>query len=220
LTAAVRRGTAVADRPITERGEKWREAFIGAMHNFASRRAPETIGLLDLSGVRRVLDVGGGSGAYSMEMIRVSDRLRATVFDLPEVIGLSQRYVAEGGQGEMIDFLPGDLQTDDFGRGYDLVFVSSIVHMFSPDKNVELTAKCAQALKPGGRLVIKDFIISEDRTWPPDAALFALNMLVGTQAGDTYTEAEIRAWMEQAGLTNIERKDTSFGSALIIGKRV
>jgi SAM-dependent methyltransferase len=120
---------------------------------------------------------------------------------------------------DSIDFLPGDLVEDDFGSGYDLVFVSSIVHMFSPADNQTFVAKCAAALNSGGQLVLKDFVVGEDRTQPADAALFALNMLVGTVAGDTYTEGEIRAWMEQAGLHNIRRIDTSFGSAIITGRK-
>jgi len=220
LTEAVRRGTSVADSSIAKRGDQWREAFIGAMHISAARCAPEVIGLLDLSGVTRILDVGGGSGAYSMEFVRARPESRVTVFDLPEVVPLSRRYIAAGGMSEKIDVCPGDLQTDDLGANYDLIFVSSIAHMFSLDDNRAFIGKCAAALAAGGQLVVKDFIVNEDRTQPPDAVLFALNMLVGTKAGDTYTEAEIRSWMEDAGLGHIQRKDTSFGSALIIGRRM
>jgi 2-polyprenyl-3-methyl-5-hydroxy-6-metoxy-1,4-benzoquinol methylase len=219
LTEAVRRGTSVADRPLAERGEQWREAFIAAMHNSGSRCAPEVVGLLELSGVSRVLDVGGGSGAYSMEFVRARPGIRPTVFDLPEILPLTRRYVADCGMTSMIDFLPGDLATADLGAGYDMVFVSSIVHMFSLADNQAFVAQCVAALNCGGQLVIKDFVVNEDRTQPTDAALFALNMLVGTAAGDTYTEREIRGWMEQAGLHALHRKDTSFGSALIVGRK-
>jgi len=219
LTDAVRRGTAVADRPTEERGKQWLEAFIGAMHTFASQRAPEVVGMLDLSGVTRVLDVGGGSGEYAMELVRTRETIRPVVLDRPEVIPFTRKYIEQNGMTDKIDTVMGDFKTDDFGQGYDMVFVSSIIHMISPGENQSLIGKCARALNPNGQLVIKDFIVSEDRTHPADVALFALNMLVATEKGDTYAGSEVCSWMETAGLSRIERKETGFGGTLIIGRR-
>ena len=220
LTEVVRQGGSVADRAISKRDKKWRAAFIGAMHSFATARAPEVIGLLDMAGVVRILDVGGGSGAYAMEMVRVREGVEPIVFDLPQVIPLTQQYLEQNDMKGKIKTRAGDFKTDDFGKSFDMVFVSSIAHMNSPEENNGLIEKCVRALNHGGQLVIKDFTVSEDRTHPPDAALFALNMLVGTAAGDTYTEAEVSSWMISAGLSEIERKGTSFGSTLIIGRKV
>ncbi|MDP3789539.1 MAG: methyltransferase, partial [Candidatus Omnitrophota bacterium] len=115
--------------------------------------------------------------------------------------------------------IAGDYNNDDFGKGYDLVFLSAVIHKNSPEQNRALIRNSACALRGNGRIVIQDFIMGEDRTRPQWGAFFALNMLVATESGDTYTESEVRAWLKEAGFTGIVRKDTKFGTALIIGKK-
>ena len=219
LTDAVRSGTRTIPWPEGEQGKKWIDAFIAAMHWFAGQRAHEIVGLIEMDGVARVLDVGGGSGAYSMAFVAAREGVTARVFDLPAVVPLTEKYVDQEGFSDKVGTVAGDFTTDELGSGYDLVFVSAIVHANSPDENERLIRKCADALNPGGRVVVQDFIMDEDRTAPAFGALFALNMLVNTAAGDTYTEREIRTWMEHAGLSEIDRKDTDFGSSLIVGRK-
>ena len=218
LTPAVRRGTSVATGLIQVRDEAWLESFIVAMHWRASPQAPSLMGLLDLRGVEQVLDVGGGSGAYAMSFARAQPGLRAVVFDLPNVIPLTNSYILREGMSDRVETIAGDYLTDDFGLGFDLVFLSAIVHSNSFEENRRLIRKCAQALNPRGQVVVVDFIMNEDRTSPVGNALFALNMLVGTKAGDTYRESDIRSWMTDAGLTDIVRRETSFGTSMIIGR--
>ena len=99
------------------------------------------------------------------------------------------------------------------------MFLSAIIHSNSPDQNRTLLRKCALALNPNGTLVVQDFVMNENRTDPPAGAFFSLNMLVGTAAGDTYTESEIRDWMKEAGLSDINRVETPFGSTQVRGRR-
>jgi len=246
LTGAVRRGTSIAiDHPGAS-ATVWRTAFIAAMHERASKIAPTVVGMLDLSRVSRVLDVGGGSGAYAIAFARARKGLSATVFDLPDIIPLTKGYVKREGLSQRIDFLPGDFNIDEIiakspgpvtskggapspngsptARGsnprlYNLVFLSAIIHSNSVQENRMLMKKCVRALNPDGQVVVQDFIMNENRTGPVSAALFALNMLVGTEAGDTYTEKEVHSWMRRAGLSKIVRKDTEFGTTLIIGTK-
>ncbi|MFH1568128.1 MAG: methyltransferase [Gemmatimonadota bacterium] len=218
LTEAVRRGGTPAGA-IDDRGEEWLAAFIAAMHDRARRTAPDLVACFDLDGVTRVLDVGGGSGVYSLAFVRARAGISATVFDLPNVVPLTRRYVAEAGLTDRVDTATGDYNTDPLPGGYDLVFLSAIVHGNSPAQNADLVAKCAAALRPGGRVAVVDFIMDEDRAAPAFGALFALNMLVATAAGDTYTEREVRAWMEGAGLGAITRRGTPFGTGLVVGRR-
>ena len=220
LTEAVRQGRSVADRTagVNARGGEWLRAFIAAMHWRASQHAPGVVGLLDLSGVSRVLDVGGGSGAYAMAFVRAKPDVGAVIFDLPNVIPLTQEYIKQGGLSDKVKTAVGDYERDALGSGFDLVFLSAIIHSNSPSGNRDLIRKAATALTPHGQVVVQDFIVDEDRTGPPFAALFALNMLVGTEAGDTYTESEVRRWMEEAGLRHVMRKDSPFGTSLIIGR--
>lgn len=218
LTEAVRAGHAADLAAINDRGDEWLSAFIGAMHANAAGRAPQIVAMLDLAGVRRVLDVGGGSGAYAMAFAQASPEITAAVFDLPNVVPIARGYIAKEGLSARVETVAGDYSADELGRGYDLVFMSAIIHINSPDENRELFRKAARALAPGGRLVIQDFIVDENRTSPPGAVLFALNMLVGTRSGDTYTESEVRSWMEEAGFSQATRMDTAAGSALICGR--
>jgi 2-polyprenyl-3-methyl-5-hydroxy-6-metoxy-1,4-benzoquinol methylase len=219
LTDAVRAGGSVAMGPVNERGDKWLDAFISAMHYRGTRQAEEVVSQLDLDGVTRVLDVGGGSGAFAMAFARAREGLRATVFDLPSVIPLTVKYLEAEGYSDRVDTAVGDYHADDFGDGYDVVFLSAIIHSNSFDENRGLIKKAADALNPGGQVVVSDFIVDEDRTGPPRAAVFALNMLVATEAGDTYTESEVRDMMGQAGLTDITRKDVDFASSMMIGRK-
>ncbi|MBR9978898.1 MAG: methyltransferase domain-containing protein [Bacteroidetes bacterium] len=217
LTEAVRDGTVTSRTDLAERGDSWAEPFIAAMHHRARAQAPGDVNLIDLHDVERVLDVGGGSAAYSMAMIAVKRDLHATVFDLPGVIPLTRRYIEEAGLAHRIATVAGDYHQDELPGGFDIVFLSAIVHSNARDENRRLIRKCAASLNPGGKVIVQDFIIDEDRVHPTNAALFALNMLVATEAGDTYTEAEVRSWMEEAGLTDVRREDTPSGSTQITG---
>ncbi len=223
LTKAVRRGGTVLGRQwrVSQAAEKKRtQGFIAALHPRGASQAAATIRLLDLSSVKKTLDIGAGSGAYSIALARAKNDIKATVFDLPEVIPLTRSYVKKSGLTSRFTFLEGDFEKDPFGSGYDLVLLSAIIHMNSPAENILLFKKCAKALNRGGRLVIQDWVMNADRTSPAVGAIFALNMLIGTEAGDTFTESEIRSWMKKAGLSNIRRRETPFESSLMIGWKI
>jgi ubiquinone/menaquinone biosynthesis C-methylase UbiE len=220
LTDAVKAGTSVSGRgrrrvdPVA-----WTTAFIAAMNDRARKQAPSVAAQMDLREGMRVLDVGGGSGAFSAAFVRAKKGVKATIFDLPMVLPLTKEYVRAEGLGEFIEFVAGDYTRDKLPAGYDLVFLSAIIHSNSADLNRNLVFKCARSLIPGGNLVIQDFIMDADRTTPLHGALFALNMLVGTSAGDTYTADEIRDWMSGAGLSEIRKVETPFGVAQVRGTK-
>lgn len=218
LTEAVRKGGSVFLEPPT-RGEDWSEAFISAMHDRARRAAPGLVGLVDLSGVARVLDVGGGSGAYAAAFAKARDGIRATVFDLPDVLPITRRFLEREGAQDRVDTAAGDYLEDPLPAGFDLALLLAILHSNSPEENQLLIRKCAGALNPGGRLIVQEFFMAEDRTGPPHSALFALNMLVGTDRGDTYTMEEVKAWMKSAGFTEFERRETGPITAILIGSK-
>lgn len=218
LTRAVRKGTRVAPAPDTaDRETRWLDAFIAAMHDRAVKHAPAILSLIDLSGVKHVLDVGGGSGAFSMAFAGAKNGCTVTLFDLPDVIPLAKKYVKQGKLTPGIGYIAGNYLKDDLGRGYDVVFLSAIIHSNSAKENQLLVTKCAKALNANGQLIVLDFIMDEDRSAPQHGTFFALNMLVGTRSGDTYTESEVRSWMTQSGLKKISRIDTPFGTSMIIG---
>jgi SAM-dependent methyltransferase len=217
LTQSVRTGTGNVGDEVNERGEEWLRAFIGAMHWRAQSIADETVTGLDLSNVSTVLDVGGGSGAFSMAFVRAGRGIHAVVFDLPNVVPMTRNYVASAGYGAQVSTVVGDYRKDELPAGFDMVFLSAIIHSLAPDGNRDLIRKAAAAAAPGGQVVVLDHLMNEERSGPLPAAMFALNMLVGTGAGDTYTESEVRSWMQEAGLHDIVRKPTPSVSSFMIG---
>lgn len=218
LTEAVTKGSCVKGRqPINERGNEWLDAFIAAMHARGFPQGQKISKLLDFSSVKRVLDVGGGSGAYVFGFISENPGLKAVIYDLPNVIPITEEYIKKEGFENTVTTNTGNYLTDDIGKGFDMMFLSAVIHSNSPEDNLLLFKKCYDGLNNKGQLVVLDNIMDEDRIKPLWGAMFALNMLVGTEKGDTYTESEVSSWMESAGFRNISRKDTEFNTALIIG---
>ena len=218
LTDCVRQGTSVNYREMVERGDKWTTAFIAAMHHNATARAPLVIKTAGLDGVGRMLDVGGGSGAYAIAFARAREDLRVEIFDLPTVLPIAEGHIAEAGLTDRITTRVGDLRTDDLGSGFDLILLSAICHMLGPEENQNLLERCFAALSPGGRVLIQDFILAPDRTAPRHATLFALNMLVGTREGNTYTSDEYRSWLVQVGFEDIQHTALPGPTGLIFGR--
>jgi SAM-dependent methyltransferase len=202
LTAAVQQGTSVVTPASGQT-----EAFIAAMHARARTEAAVMVKTVGADGVRSLLDVGGGSGAFALAFAAANPDLHATILDLGPVTEIAARHIAQAALQDRVRVQVGDLRTDTFEGGRDLVLLSAINHMLGEAENADLLLRCGRATRPGGRLVIREFILDPDRTGPKHAALFALNMLVGTKAGNTYTEAQYREWMEAAGFSDIVRPD-------------
>lgn len=219
LTEAVRTGEPTPRGDAAARGDDWTVPFIGAMHKGAAQRAPLLVRAAGIEGVRRLLDVGGGSGAYSIAFAQASPTLSAEIVDLPAVLPIAERHIAAAGLAGRITARPGDLRRDDFGTGFDLVLLSSICHMLDGDENRDLLLRAFTALATNGRVVISDFLLAEDRASPRQAALFSINMLVGTSAGDCYTEAEYAGWLREAGFGDVERRDLPGPASLMIGTK-
>jgi 2-polyprenyl-3-methyl-5-hydroxy-6-metoxy-1,4-benzoquinol methylase len=205
LTESVRTGTAAIRPGISGDDEQWTEAFIAAMHRNAASAAEGLVRQVGAENVGRLLDIGGGSGAYSIAFAKANAALRAEVLDLGKVVGIAQKHIAEAGLSGRVVTRVGDLTKDEFGSNYDLVLLSAICHMLSPEENQSLFRRCARALVPGGRVVVRDFILEEDKSAPAPAALFAVHMLVNTPGGSTYSEEEYRSWLEGAGFKEVKR---------------
>ena len=217
LTDSVRKGTTAFDGRLETRSEDWTEAFIAAMHRNASERAPHVIHAIGTEQVRRVLDVGGGSGAYSIAFAQTAPNLHADVLDLEPVTRIAQPHIDEAGLADRVQTRVGDLRHGSLGDHYDVVFVSAICHMLSERENQDLIERCRAACAPGGRVVIQDFILSPDKTAPKFGALFALNMLVGTTSGSVYSAQEYEEWMRTAGLNDVRHVAMPGPAELMIG---
>jgi len=221
LTDAVRSGTRVPIDLRNDAGDntpEWTRNFITGMQRNAKERAPLVVKALGTSGVRRILDLGGGSGAYSIGFAKACPDVHCNILDLPEVVPLTAEYVSQAGVSEQVGLHAGNMLQDDFGCGYDLIMLNAICHMFSEEQNREIFRRAHHALAANGRLVVQDFILNPDKTGPQHAALFSLNMLVATDSGASYSELEYTDWMKTAGFAEVCRINLPGPSGLIVGR--
>ncbi len=209
LTDSVRTGR----RVVVEHGSGFRRgpeaarAFTLAMRDGARRLAPGVAEEVPLRGCRRLLDLGGGPGTYAAAFARRYPGLRVTVVDLPDVVAVGKELTAaERDVRGRISWCAADLDTDPLPPGADAAFLSHVIHSQTEAQVRALFGKVAAALVPGGVLVVRDFFLEPDRVRPPSASLFALNMLVNTEGGRTYTAAEVVAWLKEAGFRSAVRR--------------
>ncbi len=194
--------------------------FITAMHNIASVKAEELCSKIDLQGANALLDIAGGPGTYAIALAKANPRLHAVVFDLEHTIKLTREFIASAQIEDRVTTQAGNCLEDSFGENrYDAILVSNLLHIYNPANNALILKKCRDALKNCGQIVIHEFVLDETRTHPQFAALFSLNMLVGTQEGASYSETEYRTWLTNAGFEDIKRIDLSSNSTLILGKK-
>jgi ubiquinone/menaquinone biosynthesis C-methylase UbiE len=193
--------------------------FICAMYELAQEPAEKISRLIKPKSVEKFLDVGGGPGTYCFALLKKNPKIKAAIIDLPLPLEIAKRLVREKGLTKSIKLIEGDFLEAEFGQGYDLILMSQILHSNSPEDCALLMKKGYLSLREGGRLLIHDFILHEDKVSPPSAAIFAVNMLVNTEKGRTYTEGEIKDWMEGANFKGIRCFDVTPISRAIIGKK-
>jgi ubiquinone/menaquinone biosynthesis C-methylase UbiE len=201
LTEIVRYGLENTGPSIFDSSD--RETFIRAMHTIAYRLAPGIVAAIKPVAAKKLLDIGGASGSYTQAFLEAYPDMKATLFDLPSVIKIAQMRLDDTDLIDRITFVAGDFYNDELPTGHDLALLSAVIHQNSPEQNIELYRKIYRALQPGGRLVIRDHVMSSDHTQPASGALFAVNMLVVTREGRTYSFEEIKASLGSAGFTKI-----------------
>ena len=185
-------------------------AFILGMHNISSLKAKEIINGVGMKGIEKALDLGGGPGTYSHEMARRGAKV--TLFDLPETIKIAKKLLARSPiAAKNMTFIKGDFFVNDIGKGYDLIFISQIVHSLSEKESISLLRKCRRALNDKGRVVIHEFPINEQRTDPVRSALFAVNMLVNSEGGRTWSPGDMKNWFKKAGFKSARKKEVVEG---------
>ncbi|MBP7765896.1 MAG: hypothetical protein K4445_07705 [Deltaproteobacteria bacterium] len=208
LTTKVTGSEPFAIPPAEIRSAEEIQAFIGAMHVVGLPMARQIVKAVAIENARNLIDVGGASGTYTIAFLSAAPYMRATLFDRPAVIDLARERLAAEGLISRVRLVAGDFYTDELPGGHDLALVSAIIHQNGPAQNVDLFRKVCRALVSGGRIIIRDHIMAPDRVTPEEGAFFAVNMLVNTQAGSTYTFAEIRSWLEEAGFVNVRLVQT------------
>lgn len=195
--------------------------FILAMDLLGRETAGKVARCLNLRGVKRVLDVGGGPGHYSMALAERSPGIEAVIVDLPLTLRVARELIERRGMGGRVRTREGDFFDPrcDLGEGYDLALASNILHIEDPAHNLDLLRRIYGALNPGGTVVVNEILVDAARTRPKEAALFAINMLAATARGNVYTRGEISSWLRAAGFVKIRTVRLDERGTLLIGRR-
>jgi predicted O-methyltransferase YrrM len=204
LDQAVREGSPVRSRASRDDPER-REAFLMGMFTLAMSIAPQLVPTIDLSGRKHLLDLGGGPGTYAIHFCLHNPKLAGTIYDLATTRPFAENTVAKFGLSDRVHFLEGDYLNQDIPGSYDVAWLSQILHAEGPETCREIVRKAASVLEPGGLIFIHEFILDDSKDKPLHPALFSLNMLLGTAAGRSYSERELREMLTQAGVRGIRR---------------
>jgi ubiquinone/menaquinone biosynthesis C-methylase UbiE len=185
-----------------------------------ARRAADALGVGTSRRSLRVLDVACGSGVWGIAAAEADPGAFITMQDFPGVLEHTREYVKRHGLTDRCDYLPGDLKRVDFGEGrYDLALLGNILHSEGETSSRDLLKRLYRSLRPRGQVAVIEVIPNDERTGPPRALMFALNMLVNTDLGDTYTLSEYSQWLTEAGFKRVETADIGSHSPMIFATK-
>lgn len=196
------------------------ETFWEAMHSLSTMTARKLGEAVDLGTYRRLLDIGGGSGAYDIELCKQYAKLSATVLDLPHVAAIAAGKIKDAGLSDRIATEGGDF-FERLLNDHDVHLLSMIMHDWNEDKNRALLRRSFEALPKSGAVIISELLVDDDKTGPAPAALMSLNMLIETE-GRNYTAAEYTAWLKDAGFQDIETVafDAPAANGAVVGRKL
>lgn len=223
LTDAVKSGRPAETVNVAEKGKQFFPKLVASIFpgNFAASavavsRFPEK----ERRKIRRILDVAAGSGAWSLAFARAIPEARVTTVDFPEMTPITREFAGKLGVAARYDYLEGDLRKVDFGHdAYDLAILGHIFHSEGETHGKQLLAKCHAALRPGGKLLMAEYVPNDERTGPAMPLLFGLNMLLQTEEGAVFTLREYRAWLKAAGFRKVETIPVPPPSTVILASR-
>ena len=218
LDQAVTTGKAVKESPSFA-DEEQRESFLMGMFNIAMNIAPKLVKEFDLSQRRHLLDLGGGPGTYAIHFCLNNPQLSATVYDLPTTRPFAVKTIEKFGLTDRIDFMEGNYVEESIEGTYDVAWLSHILHGEGPEDCQKLIRKTVSAIKPGGMIIIHDFIVNNTMDGPLFPTIFSLNMLLNTPSGRSYSEQQIMDMLAKGGVREIRRIPLQFlkDSGIITG---
>lgn len=221
LTRVVRTGKPF-QRVEKEQGVEFFQQLVSQLFPMSypcAKAAAEILGVGSTWKGLSVLDVAAGSGAWSIAFAQNDADTRVTAQDWPDVLLVTKKFVEKFKLSRRFSYLPGDLREVDFGNGYDLIILGHICHSEGAEKTRVLLSRSFDALKDGGKLLIADMIPDDARATSVFPLLFAVNMLVNTTEGNTFTMAEYREWLADAGFCDITTIDAHGPSPLIVANK-
>ena len=167
----------------------------------------------------RVLDLAAGSGIWGIVLAQASARVRVTAVDWAGMIPTTKRITQKFSVGARFKFIEGDLLEADFGSGYDIATLGHILHSEGEERSRQLLKKTFRALKSGGTIAIAEWLVNDERTQPLPPLMFAVQMLVNTEKGDTFSFNEIKSWLEEAGFKKVRKLEAPGPSPLILATK-
>jgi SAM-dependent methyltransferase len=166
-----------------------------------------------------ILDLGGGSGIYSAIWLELNPAARSTQLDWGPINAIARRLLKERDVADRFTCIDDDLHTVDFGTAaYDIAVYSHVAHQEGPEDNVAIFAKVRGALKPGGTLVVCDYVVDDDRSGPPFPLIFASEMLLKSKKGGTWRRTDYQAWLAEAGFEDISFHPTPSPATLVFAR--
>ena len=193
--------------------------FVNDIFPMSYHVAQELARHLNLSGPVSVLDLAAGSGVWGIALAQSSSQVRVTAVDWPGVIPVTRNTVTRFGLADRFSFVEGDLLQADFGSGHSVATLGHILHSEGIERSKALLAKTFGALASGGTIAIAEFLVNTERTGPVNGLVFAVNMLVNTDCGDTFSFEEIGGWLREAGFVDARTLNTHGPSPLILATK-
>jgi 2-polyprenyl-3-methyl-5-hydroxy-6-metoxy-1,4-benzoquinol methylase len=222
LTEAVRSGRPVVAGNREATGAEFFAEFVEGLFPLSYRAAHvlgEHLGIPRATASVSVLDIGAGSGVWGIALAHQSSHVTVRAVDWPRVLQVTKIIAERHGVGDRLTTSAGDLLEADFGTSHQVATIGHILHSEGRERSRQLLRKTFKALAPGGTIAISEFVPNDDRNGPPVSLIFAVNMLVHTEAGDTFTFAEIARWLKGAGFENPRMLEAPAPSPLILATR-
>lgn len=219
LKETIEKGETNPPLRLSDLSESEIEGLLFFMNWRANRQAPEFVKFIDTSRVMRAIDFGCGSGSFGLELLKININIELVLFDFPEIIPFTEKYVERKGFAGFPKVMSGDLLKDDIGKDYDLAIVSNVLRYFSFKEGMVILNKIFDALKRKGKIVVQETLIDNTRTNPPFAAFDSLRLFLLTPKGDLFTEMEMIFMLKEAWFSDIKIYHTSYGSTIFIGEK-
>ena len=222
LAEAVRTGRPLHAANQEAEGAEFFSTFVESLFPLsyaAARRLGEHLEIAKSVVPVSVLDIGAGSGVWGIALAHESPRVRIRAVDWPIVLEVTRKVAERQGVGDRLETAPGDLLEADLGKGHQVATVGHILHSEGEGRSRRLLKRIYDALAPGGTIAISEFMPNEERTGPPNALIFAVNMVINTEAGGTFTAGEISAWVEEAGFHQPRLLEAPAPSPLVLATK-
>ncbi|MER3328293.1 MAG: methyltransferase [Candidatus Kapaibacterium sp.] len=220
LTEVVRTGKSIYKNLYVERSDEFVEAYVDSVHRSYNHEAEGVSKAITLSNVKKMMDLGCGSGMYSIEFMKRNPEMEVVLLDYPKVIPITQKYLEQANlNSNNYRFQSGIIKDDEFESNFDLIYASFLFEEFTIWENMDIMRKCFASLNKGGRLIIHENFINNDRTSPLNSFMYSLNLKLHTENGNTFSENDYWIMLKEAGFQKVDNLVTEYGTILIRGTK-